>query len=161
MKAVFAGSFDPFTLGHLSVVIKASQIFDEVTVILAKNDSKKRTFDSIGMANVMMKTFEDYDLDNVYTLVYDGLIANYCKENNIEYLVRGIRNSLDFQYEESISAVNKLLNPNLKTIYIPTDDKYKGISSSMVRELLKHDSELVYDFVPIFVGNYLLSGEDK
>lgn len=141
-KCVFAGSFDPFTNGHLSIVETASLIFEEVVILVSVNSSKKRHFNEEEMVLAIKKTLKKNGLSNCKVLYYEGLIAKYCEDNNIKFMVRGLRNSMDFEYETNITLINKEINPNIKTIYFPTDNA--AISSSMVRELL--NANLQVDF---------------
>ena len=133
-KCVFAGSFDPFTNGHLAIVKKASIIFEEVIVLVSVNSNKKRHFSKDKMVNAINKTLKEEGLTNCKAVFYEGLVAAYCEANDIKFMVRGLRNSMDFEYETNIMLVNKEINPNIETIYFPTE--MAAVSSSMVRELL-------------------------
>lgn len=133
---VFAGTFDPCTLGHFSVVEKALYLFDEIHVILATNPDKKCMFNQEIRKQICINTFKDEP--KVKVVVYDGLIVDYCRDNNANYMIRGIRGSLDFGYENMICHANKLVYPEIETLYFMTENKYIGISSSIVRELIKN-----------------------
>lgn len=147
-KAVFAGSFDPFTNGHLAIVKKAAKMFDKVTIIIGVNSKKKKNFDVKKMEKAIAETLKDHRLDNCNVIRYEGMIALYCKENNIDYTVRGLRNNMDFNYEDEITKTNKLLNPTLETVYFPSEDNV--ISSSMVKEFMRYGIN-VSQYVPIAV----------
>lgn len=138
-KALYAGSFDPFTNGHLHIAEKAAELFDELVVVITSNSDKKRSTDSIDMTNAMYKVFQKYQNISVVELK-NWLIADYCKEQDICYLVRGLRNTSDYLYEENIAKINSEINPNLKTIYFRSDNDV--ISSSMVRELQKYGKDI-------------------
>ncbi len=140
VRGLFAGSFDPYTLGHHAVVTKASRLFDEVYVMLGINTAKARTFDAEQMRAAMEETMRADGLDNVQVVIYDRMVADYCAEHGIDYLIRGLRNSMDYSYEENIAQVNKLLKPELESIYLRADDA--AVSSSMVRELLTFDKDI-------------------
>ena len=143
-KALYAGTFDPFTNGHLDIALQAAELFDELIIGVTSNSNKKRTIDLYDMAYAMYELFQPYD--NVSVVELDGcLVADYCKERDICYLVRGLRNTSDYLYEENIAKINSTINPDLKTIYFRTNNDV--ISSSMVRELAKYGKD-VYQFVP-------------
>ena len=141
--AVYAGSFDPFTNGHLSIVKKSAELFDEVIVGIAENSNKKRKTDLYEMKYAIQEQLKCYD--NVCVATISGLVADYCKKKDICYLVRGLRNTSDYLYEENIAKINNEINPDLKTIYFRADNDV--ISSSMIRELKEHCKD-VSKFVP-------------
>ena len=132
-KALYAGSFDPFTNGHLSIVRKAAELFDEVIIGIANNSNKNRYTDIYNMKNALRNKIEDLSLYNVNVVIIDNLIADYCNKHDIKYLIRGLRNTSDYLYEENIAKINKEINFDLETIYFRADNDV--ISSSMVREL--------------------------
>lgn len=132
--AIYAGSFDPYTNGHRAIVQKAAALFDEVVVMVAVNIAKKRAFDAEAMAEAIQKTAQADGLNNVRAAVYGGLVADYCAANGIRWTVRGLRNNMDYNYEENLAQVNRLINPDLESIYLRSDDP--ALSSSMIRELL-------------------------
>ena len=132
--ALYAGSFDPYTNGHRDIVRKAAALFDGVVVMLAVNTAKRRAFDTEAMRRAIEQTARADGLENVRAVAYDGLIADYCAREGIRWYVRGVRNGMDYGYEENIAQVNRLLNPDLETLYLRSDEP--ALSSSMVRELL-------------------------
>ncbi len=140
VRGLFAGSFDPYTLGHHAVVTKASRLFDEVYVLVGVNTAKSRAFNANEMKAAMEATMERDGLSNVRVVIYDRMVADYCAEHGIDYLIRGLRNSMDYNYEENIAQVNKLLKPELESIYLRADDA--AVSSSMVRELLTFGKDI-------------------
>ena len=142
-KAVYAGSFNPFTSGHLSIFLKASKIFDQVTILMADNPEKKAMFNAALMEDAIRETV--FPGEGVLVARTIGFVADYCKQNNIKYLVRGLRNNMDFQYEEEIAKVNKELNPELETIYFRSDNEI--ISSSLVR-MLAVNHKPFFHYVP-------------
>ena len=152
MKAVYAGSFDPYTNGHKSILKKACTLFKEVHIIIGVNSNKKRNFDINLMKSAIEKDLKEENITNCKVVIYDGIIALYCRENNINYLVRGLRNNMDYNYEENIAEINSLINPKLESIYFRAEER--AISSSMVRELLFHKQD-VSSFVPRSVLNIL------
>ena len=144
-KAIISGSFDPFTYGHLDIVKQASNLFEQVYVVIFTNANKKRTYDSYKMASAITKTLLNENINNFVVDVCHDLLADYCLIHNIQYTVRGLRNNMDYNYEENISEVNKLLNKDLIPIYLRTQQA--AISSSMVKELLNYNKD-ISKFVP-------------
>ena len=139
-KAVYAGSFDPFTNGHLYIIQEASEMFDKVYVLIANNANKKRSTNTEEMAEAIAKTMFHEGLFNVCIVIYDGLVADFCLDNNVEYLIRGLRNTSDYLYEENIAKINHEINPNLKTIYYRANNDV--VSSSLVREMLSYGKDI-------------------
>jgi pantetheine-phosphate adenylyltransferase len=144
--AVYAGSFDPFTNGHMHIVKEAAEIFDQVYIVIASNTNKRRFSDSMKMCNAIDFSLNDFGLQNCQVVVLEnGLVADYCKSINARYLVRGLRNTSDYMYEENIAKINYEINPDLKTVYFRADNEV--ISSSMVRELFTHGKDIT-KYVP-------------
>lgn len=144
-NAMYAGSFDPFTNGHLSIIKKASKIFDTVYVAIANNSSKTRKYYIGEMVIAIEKTLEKEGINNVKVVACDKMVADLCTFYNCEFIVRGIRNNIDYNYEENIAEINKEVNPNVETIYLRADEK--AISSSMVKELFSFKKD-VSKYVP-------------
>ena len=142
---IYPGSFDPFTNGHLDVVRKAAALLDHVYVLIGINANKKRSFDGELMKMAIEKTLEHEGLTNCTVCVYNGLVAEFAKQNNVKYMVRGLRNNMDYNYEENIAEVNNLINPDLEYVYFRAENV--AVSSSMVRELLAFDRD-VSKYVP-------------
>ena len=132
-KAIYPGSFDPFTNGHLDIVKKAAAIFDQVYVVIGVNAQKKRTFPTEKMISAIEKAVADAGISNVVVTAHDGLVAQYAREQGIGYMIRGLRNNMDYNYEENIAEVNKLINPAMESVYFRADNV--AVSSSMVKEL--------------------------
>ena len=132
--ALYAGSFDPYTNGHHDIVKKACTLFDEVVVMIAVNVQKKRSGDAEAMRAAIQQALKADGLDNARAVVHTGLVADYCAEHDILWYVRGVRNNMDYNYEENIAQINHLINPALESIYLRSDDP--AISSSMIRELM-------------------------
>ena len=142
--ALYAGSFDPYTNGHHAVVRKATALFDEVVVLIGVNVNKRRAFDAGAMRLAIQETI-DADGLNARAVIHTGLVADYCRENGIRWYVRGLRNNMDYNYEENLAQVNRLINPALESVYLRSDEP--AISSSMIRELLAF-GKTVGAFVP-------------
>lgn len=152
--ALYAGSFDPFTNGHLDIVRKAAALFDEVVVMIAVNIQKKRAFDAEAMRAAIQRIL-DADGLNARAVIHTGLVADYCATHGIRWYVRGLRNSMDYSYEENIAQINHLISPALESIYLRSDEP--AVSSSMVRELMAFGKP-VSPFVPLEIAKLI---EDK
>lgn len=131
--AIYPGSFDPFTCGHMDIVKKAARLFSHLYVVIGVNTDKARTYDASRMRDAIARTVADAGIENCTVCLHTGLTAAFAKEVGADCLVRGLRNSLDYGYEENIAAVNKLLCPTLETVYLRAD--HAAVSASMVREL--------------------------
>ena len=129
----YAGSFDPFTNGHLHVVKKAAALFDKVIIGIGINPKKTRRFDSDMMVEAITEVLIREKLTNVIVIQYEGLTVNAAQKEGCTYLIRGIRNGMDYEYEENIAAINEEIS-DLDTIYIRAG-KLGVVSSSMVMEL--------------------------
>lgn len=132
-KAIFPGSFDPITYGHLNIIERASRIFDEIDVVVAHNVNKKYMFSAderLGMVNELTKEFK-----NVTAHISENLIVEYARESGANVLLRGIRNSMDFSYEFDLSLTNKSLDSSIETVFIPTAQEFLTIKSSAIKEL--------------------------
>ena len=143
--AIYPGSFDPFTNGHLDIVKKGSKLFDEVHILIGVNPNKRRTYDSGIMKKAIEKTLEENNLLNCKVEIYEGLVAEYTNQNKIEYMIRGLRNNMDYNYEENIAEVNKLINSQIEYVYFRAENV--AVSSSMVKELRSFGKD-VSKYVP-------------
>ena len=143
--AIFPGSFDPFTKGHEDIVLRSLNLFDEVIIGIGHNSKKKRYFDLDFMVQKIEDAFKDYD--NVKVMVYDELTAILAEKYNAQFLIRGLRNTTDFEYENSISQINKYLNTSLETVFLITSPELAPISSSIIREVHKYGGN-VEQFIP-------------
>ncbi len=130
---IYPGSFDPFTNGHLDVVRKAAALLDKVYILIGINGNKKRSFDGDTMKVAIEQTLQQEGITNCVVFVYNGLVAEFAKENDIKYMVRGLRNNMDYNYEENIAEVNKLIYPKMEYVYFRAENI--ALSSSMVKEL--------------------------
>lgn len=136
----YAGSFDPFTNGHLHVVAKSAQIFDKIVIGIGIHPDKKRRFDKEVMKNAIEKVLKNNNINNVSVITYDNLSVDVAIENGATFLVRGIRNGMDYEYEENMASINEELS-GLDTIYIRAGD-LGNISSSMVMDLLRNGKDV-------------------
>ncbi|MBR5645826.1 MAG: pantetheine-phosphate adenylyltransferase [Treponema sp.] len=133
VKAVFAGSFDPPTNGHLDIIKRACKLFDNIDVVISVNPEKKYLFSDEERYNLLQELLKDYKNVNVH--IWKGLIVNYAKENNAKVLIRGIRSTNDFAYEFDLAHMNQNLNPEIETLFLPTKEKYAIVKSSSIKEL--------------------------
>ena len=138
-KALFPGSFDPFTDGHLNILKRALTMFDEVVVAVGINQDKKGYFSMDQRIDIIRQAIKG--LDGVEVIKYDNLTIEACNEMGIRHIVRGVRNMPDFENERAIADMNRRLNPDIETIIIPTAQEFAHISSSAVRDILKHHGD--------------------
>ena len=138
-KALFPGSFDPFTAGHLNILNRALTMFDEVVIAIGINQDKRGFFTMEQRMDVVRQATEG--LDGVSIIKYDSLTIDTCRELGIRHIVRGVRNMIDFENERAIADANRRLAPEVETIIIPTAQEFAHISSSAVRDLLKHKGD--------------------
>lgn len=148
VKAIFTGSFDPVTNGHLETIKQASKAFDKVFVVIMTNTSKKYLFSARERAELVEDALADLKLANVSVLTRPAtLTVDVAKELQTNIIVRGLRNSEDFLYEQQISAMNKKLNPAIETIYFMTSSENSFVASSMIKEIAKFNGD-VSQFLP-------------
>ncbi len=143
--ALFPGSFDPFTKGHEDIVLRALHLFDEIVVGIGTNVNKKRYFPLGQMAEYINQTFEEYP--NIRVETYDDLTASVARKIGARFLLRGLRNTTDFEYENSIAQVNRHIYEEVETIFLITSPPLAPISSSIVRELHRFGQN-IDDFLP-------------
>ena len=138
-KALFPGSFDPFTSGHLNILKRALTMFDEVTVAIGINIDKRGFFPTEMKMDIIREATRG--LEGVDVIFYDNLTVDACRALGIRHIVRGVRNMIDFETERSIADANRKLAPEIETIIIPTAQEYAHISSTAVRDILKHHGD--------------------
>lgn len=134
--AVFAGSFDPITLGHESIILRAAPLFDEIVVAIGTNSSKKYFFDLEQRKKFIEDTFAN--VPNIRVETYSGLTVDFCESIGANYILRGLRNTVDFEFEKSIAQMNRSMKPNIETIFMFTDPEHSAINSTIVRDILRH-----------------------
>ncbi|MCR5547465.1 MAG: pantetheine-phosphate adenylyltransferase [Bacteroidales bacterium] len=137
--ALFPGSFDPFTAGHLNILRRALTMFDHVVVAIGINQDKRGFYDNETKKDIIRQAVAG--LEGVSVIEYDGLTIDICHELGIRHIVRGVRNMLDFENERAIADANRRLAPDVETIIIPTAQEFAHISSSAVRDILKHHGD--------------------
>jgi len=149
IKAVFPGSFDPPTLGHLNIIERASSIFDELIVVVAENKQKTPLFtaeERLSMMKEMAKPGK-----NVKCVIWDSLIVDFMKQENIRLLVRGVRGMDDFSREFELGMMNKALYPDIETLFLTTDPKYIVLRSSLIKELASFQGDVSLMVPPLVV----------
>jgi len=152
--AIFPGSFDPITNGHVDLVERSSKLFDKVIVAIGLNDQKKYLFTLEQRQKWLVKICQQFP--NVTVSDYKGLTVNYAKEEKADFLVRGLRNASDFDYEKTISQLNNIVGAGLETVFFIAQPGMGHISSTIVREIIKGQGD-VSAFVPEFLYQDLKS----
>lgn len=153
--AIYPGSFDPITLGHLDVVVRASKMFDKVYIVIMQNSKKRNLFSEEERCAMIQASIEEAGLTNVEVEVGHGLTVNYAKEKNASVIIRGLRATMDFEYEIQIASVNMSLAPQIETIFLPTKPELSFISSTAVKEIAMAKESLTH-LVPVAVEKMLI-----
>lgn len=139
--AIFPGSFDPFTQGHHDIVLRSLNIFDEVIIGIGYNSAKKNRYFEIDL--MVEKITGIYKDDpRVSIVVYNELTSTLAKKHNANFLIRGLRNTTDFEYENGISQMNKKLNPDLETVFLITSPQFAAVSSTIIREVHRYGGDI-------------------
>lgn len=144
--AICPGSFDPITLGHLDIISRSAQIFDNVIVCIMFNSNKIKPMFAISERVEMVKKVVER-FPNVRVDTSDGLLAEYAKQFDGAVIVKGLRAASDFEYEFQMNHINKKINPELETMFLTANEKYTFLSSSVVREVASYGADLT-GFVP-------------
>lgn len=147
---VFPGSFDPFTIGHESIVRRALPLFDKIIVAVGINSDKKSFYSLEQRINWIQTIFAGETKVNVD--VYQELTVHYCERIHAKFLIRGLRTSSDFEYERVIAHMNKMMLPHLETVFLLTDQNQSAVSSTVVREIIKHGGD-ASKFVPDVIAS--------
>jgi pantetheine-phosphate adenylyltransferase len=137
--ALFPGSFDPFTSGHLNILKRALTMFDEVVIAVGINHDKRGFFTMDQRLDIIKQA--TVGIEGVKMIKYDKLTVDICRELGIKHMVRGVRNMIDFETERSIADANRILSPDIETIIIPTSQEFAHISSSAVRDIIRHHGD--------------------
>lgn len=133
-KALYSGSFDPLTMGHMDIITRAAKLYDELVIGVIGNPSKKSMFTLEEREDMLRETLKD--IDNVSVDHFSGLLADYVNRNGFNVVVRGLRSTTDFDYEIQMAQMNdRLFNDSVETVFLMTDPKYSYISSSVVKEV--------------------------
>ncbi len=144
-KAVCPGSFDPITNGHMDIIKRSAELFDEVTVLVMANPDKRCAFTAKERCELISKAVTG--LPNVKVDSYGGLLADYVREKEVSAIVKGLRSSSDFEYEFQMALANKSLAPNTETVFMSTDPRNMYVSSSLIRQIASFGGD-VSAFVP-------------
>lgn len=144
--ALFPGSFDPFTKGHEDIVLRGLKLFDEIVIAIGYNSKKQNRYVPI---EKMIRLIEQSFATNprVRVITYNELTAELAKKMNAAYLLRGLRNTTDFEFENSVSQMNRFLHKELETVFLITSPAYAGINSTIIREVHKYGAN-VNEFLP-------------
>ena len=137
-KAVFPGSFDPLTLGHCDIINKSLDLFDEIIIAIGENSDKKNMFSMDDRKKFIHDEFKNQE--KLKILTYDGLTVNFCKKIDANFIVRGLRNPADFEFEKTIAQTNKKLS-GIETVFFLTSPETAYISSSIVREIINNKGD--------------------
>ena len=152
IKAVYPGSFDPITNGHLNIINRASKLYDELIVLVAISPAKKPFFSIEEKVNMIKDSVKD--LPNVKVDFYEGLVVDYASKNNVQVLVRGLRAVSDFEYEFQLAAANRFINNEIEMVFFMANSENNFISSSMIKEMAIAGQD-VSSLVPPMVTKYL------
>lgn len=144
-RALFPGSFDPFTIGHESIVRRALDLFDEIVVAVGTNSTKTPLFAPEDRLRWIAHVFSD--TPKVRTALYSGLTVQYCEQIEARFILRGLRNSSDFGFERGIAQVNKSLQPKVETVFILTLPEHSALSSTIIRDVYRNGGD-IRNFVP-------------
>lgn len=138
--ALFPGSFDPFTLGHESLVKRALYMFDKVIIAIGHNTTKTAYFPIEKRMEWIQKVF-DKETDRVEVKSFKGLTVDFCKSEHAGYILRGLRTASDFEYERAIAQTNKAMHPEIETVFLLTLPQHTFINSSVIREIIKQGGD--------------------
>lgn len=158
MTAMFPGSFDPPTLGHLDIIQRSAKLYDKLYVVVASNMQKKTMFSDIERANMLKELLKNFD--NIEVVIYSGLVVNFAKENNVGVMIRGVRALVDFGYEFELAMTNKKLYPEIEVLFMPTSPNYFLIRSSQIKELAFYDAD-IETMVPPLVAKLIKEKTNK
>ena len=151
-NAIYPGSFDPITNGHIDVIDRASHLFNKVIVAIAKNNNKSNF---IGLdKRLILATQALKHLDNVVVKTFNTLLVDFTKTQNANVIIRGLRAVSDFEYEFQLAGMNKKLDPNIETLFITPNEQYANISSTLVREIAQLGGD-ISQFVPIHINQFI------
>ena len=143
--AVFPGSFDPITLGHLDIVERALPLFDKIIIAVGTNATKKYMFPEVQRMDWIKETFKDENKISVDA--YKGLTIEYCERQKAQFILRGLRNPSDFEFEKAVAQTNRKLKRDLETVFLLTASGLSSISSSIVRDVMRNNGDYT-QFVP-------------
>ncbi len=137
--AVFPGSFDPFTVGHESIALRALTIFDKIIIAVGYNASKKSFFTLEQRLAIIRKVFENEP--RIEVISYEGLTVDLCKKIKVKNILRGLRTSADFEFERAVGQVNKAMLNDLETVFLLTTPEHTSVNSTVIRDILIHNGD--------------------
>ncbi len=137
--AIFPGSFDPFTIGHESIVQRAIPLFDKIYIMIGYNANKKSFFPIEKRIKWITQIFKD--VKSVEVRLHDGLTVDFCKEVGAQYILRGIRTSSDFEYERAIAQVNKKMHPEIESVFLLTLPEHTPVNATIIRDIVSHGGD--------------------
>ncbi len=143
--AVFPGTFDPVTRGHEAIIRRALPLFDKIIVAIGVNSSKSTLFTLAQREDWLKKIFENEPKVEIST--YEGLTVTFCREKQASFILRGLRNTVDFEYEKTIGQMNLALENGIETVFLMTDAEFASVQSTLVRDIFRHGGD-VSRFVP-------------
>ena len=138
--ALFPGSFDPFTNGHLDIVRRGADLFDKLIIAIGHNSQKQRYLPLPWMLEQLTQLFGTDP--RIAVLSYEGLTAEFAREQGARYLLRGLRNTLDFEYENAIAQGNRHIYPELETVFLPPTPSLAAVSSTIIRDIHRHGGDV-------------------
>jgi pantetheine-phosphate adenylyltransferase len=144
--ALFPGSFDPYTKGHHDIVIRGLNIFDEIIIGIGHNTNKKNRYFDVDLMLEKIKSVY-VSMPRVKVIIYNELTSSLAKKYQAQYILRGLRNTTDFEYENTISQMNRYLNEDLETVFLITSPEFAAISSTIIREVHRYGGQ-VGEFLP-------------
>jgi pantetheine-phosphate adenylyltransferase len=152
--AVFPGSFDPFTIGHESIVLRALDLFDQIIVAIGVHSTKTPLLKIDTRVEIVNKVFES--VDKVYADSFKGLTVDYCRKVHATHMLRGIRTAADFEYERAIAQINKRMLPSVESIFLLTSPEHTPINSTIIRDIIRNGGD-ASQFLPkgIHIKEYL------
>jgi len=152
--AIFPGSFDPLTKGHQAIIRKALPLFDKIIIAIGSNNAKKNYFslqERIEQIKIVFNSDQKISVES-----FKGLTVDFCKKNNAHFIIRGLRDGKDFEYEKSIAIMNNQIEPSIETIFFMTDAKYQAINSVIIRDILRNGGD-ASKFLPNELNEFLTS----
>lgn len=156
-RAVFPGSFDPFTRGHENVILRALPLFDEIIIAIGINAEKKALFQVDQRLQWIKQVFAEYPQVKIES--FTGLTVDFCKQVNASYILRGLRTSADFEFERSIGQINKQMYSDIETVFFLTLPQYTALTSSIVRDIIRNGGDaraFVPEAIAVSIKNYKL-----
>lgn len=144
--AVFPGSFDPFTLGHHNLVMRALPLFEKIIIAIGQNSTKQPLFELQKRVNALTNLYKSESKIQIVT--FSGLTVDLCKQHDAKFILRGLRNGTDFDYEKAIANMNKKMHKDIETLFLLTDPEHECISSTIVREIQKNSGDISQFLAP-------------